>query len=103
MTFRVALDECAPENANDVAALEQREVERNFRDFAGGKPDHQKAALPGDRAQRGFRVCTADGIVNYVSTFAAGCLAQRVLQIRGCVIDDVVGAALAAERELVVG
>src|SRR5688572_8404105 len=39
---RLALRELAPEDADDRAALEQRQVERNLRDLTGGKPDHQQ-------------------------------------------------------------
>src|SRR3546814_15743683 len=49
---RLARDESAPEDARDVAALEQGQVERQARD-ARGEADDQIAALPRDRAQRG--------------------------------------------------
>src|SRR5204863_7331036 len=103
VTLWVALDEGAPEYADDVATLEQREVERDLRNFAGRKPDHQKAPLPRDRAQRGFGVSAANRIVDHVGAFAAGEAAQRFLQILRRIIDARVGAALLAERELVVG
>ena len=87
MAFRVALDERAPEHADDVAAFEQREIERDLRDLAGRKADHQKAPLPGDRAQRGFGVRPADRIVDHVGALAAGDAAQRLLQVFLRVVD----------------
>ena len=103
MALRIALDERAPEHADDVAALEQREIERNLRDLAGRKADHQEAPVPGDRAQRRLRIGAADRIVDHVHALAAGDAAQRLLQVLLRVVDRLVGAALAAEGELVVG
>ena len=58
----LARDEAAPEHAAHVAALEQRQIERQPGD-AGGKADDQIAALPGDRAQRRLGIVAADRIV----------------------------------------
>ena len=83
--------------------FEQREIERDLRNLAGRKADHQEAPVPGDRAQRGFRIGSADRIVDHVHALAAGDAAQRLLQVFLRVVDRLVGAALPAEGELVVG
>ena len=63
---RVLGDPGSPEHADDVATLQQRQVQRDLRDVAGGEPDHQILALPGDGAQRGFRVVAADTVIDHV-------------------------------------
>src|SRR6185369_599579 len=45
--LRFAAREIAPEHADDGAAFQQREVERDLRDIARGETDHQQAAAPG--------------------------------------------------------
>src|SRR3546814_6846691 len=62
---RLARDESAPEDARDVAALEQGQVERQARD-ARGEADDQIAALPRDRAQRGLGIIAADRVIDAV-------------------------------------
>jgi len=47
-----------------VAALEQHQVERQLRNLAGAKPDHQEAPRHGDRPQARFRIGAADRIVD---------------------------------------
>src|SRR3954462_8837902 len=103
MTHWVALDKRTTEYADHISAFQEREIESNFRDFAGRKTDHQKPPAPRDRAQRCFRVRSADRIVDYVDALAAGDAAQAFLHIFVGVVDDLVGAALAAERELAIG
>src|SRR3546814_9353899 len=65
VALRLARDEGAPEDAGDVAALEQRQVERQARD-ARGEADDEIAALPRDRAQRGFGIVAADRIIDEI-------------------------------------
>src|SRR3546814_3906621 len=60
---RFARDECAPEDAGDVAALEQGQVERQARD-AGVKADDQIAALPRDGSQRRPGIIAADRVID---------------------------------------
>ena len=72
----IAGGEGAPEDAADVAALEQGEVERQLRD-AGGEADDEIAALPGDRAQRRLGIVAADRIVDQVRAVRA----DRVLEL----------------------
>ena len=93
--------ERAPEHADDLAALEQHEVERNLRDVAGGEADDEVAALPGDAAQRRLGERAADRIVDDVDAVAAGERLDALLEILVRVVDALVGAVLAAERELV--
>ena len=56
----------APINANDLAALQQREVERNAGNVAGRKSDDEKPSFPGNGAQCRFRVAVADGVVDHI-------------------------------------
>src|SRR3546814_16848012 len=67
---RLARDESAPEDARDVAALEQGQVERQARD-ARREADDQVAALPRDRAQRGPGVIAADRVIDEVRAIRA--------------------------------
>src|SRR3546814_8486736 len=55
VAHRLARDESAPEDARNVAALEQGQVERQARN-ARGEADDEIAALPCDRAQRGLGI-----------------------------------------------
>src|SRR5438046_5008859 len=56
----LARGELSPEHTDDLATLEQGEIERQLRD-TGGKADDEIASLPPDRAQRRFGVITAPG------------------------------------------
>src|SRR5262249_56213304 len=49
----------SPEHAEDGAALQQYEIERQFWNLSGGKSDDQVAALPGERTQRRLAVAAA--------------------------------------------
>src|SRR5437870_3752701 len=60
--LRVARGESSPEDAADVAALQQSQVERESRN-AGRKADNEEPPLPGDAAKRRLGVIAADGIV----------------------------------------
>ena len=99
--------EGAPEHADHLAGLEQRQVERQLGD-AGREADHQEAALPGDGAQRGLRIVAADGIVDDVGAVLAAGLLEEVGQRLGAglvegagrIDDAVVGAVLPGERQL---
>ncbi len=93
----------APEHAADVAALQQREVERHLRNVAGRKTDHQEAAFPGDRAQRRLGVAAADGIEDDVDALAARQLAQAFLQVFLRIVQRQLGAMLPGEFQLLVG
>src|SRR5688572_6193029 len=60
---RLATHPASPEDADDLAALQQWQIERNARD-ARRKPDDQKATRPVDRTQRRLRVIPAYRIVD---------------------------------------
>ena len=66
MTFGLPADERAPEDSDDVAALEQRQVQRDLRDLAGREPDDEEATLPGGGAQSRLAVLAADRVVDDV-------------------------------------
>ena len=79
--FRIAARELAPEHADDVAAFKQREVERDFRNFARGKTDHEEASFPRNRTQRGFGEVAADRIIDHIHALAVGQRLQPLFQI----------------------
>src|SRR3546814_13251107 len=102
---RLARDESAPEDARDVAALEQGQVERQARD-ARREADDQVAALPRDRAQRGLGVIAADRVIDEVRAIRADGFLElarqrlrRILVERLAAIDDdLVGARSPPDR-----
>ena len=102
MRGRLARNPAAPEDPAHVAALEQHQVERHFRDLAGREADHEETPLPAERTQRRLGVRTADRIVDHIDAALAAEPAQAVAQVLGRVVHDRVGAVLAREAELVV-
>src|SRR3546814_5573660 len=52
IALRLPPREGPPEDTDHRAALQQREVERDLRDVAGGETDHEEAAIPGHGPQR---------------------------------------------------
>ena len=76
MTRGLPADERAPEDSDDVAALEQREVQRDRRDLAGSEADDEEATLPGGGAQGGLAVRTTDRVVHDISSDATGQVAD---------------------------
>src|ERR1700723_38042 len=66
----VPAGELAPEDADDFATLEQRQVQRQLRN-AGREAHHQMAPLPGDRAQRRFGVIAADSVIDDIGSVRA--------------------------------
>ena len=97
----LALDERGPEHPDHRAAFEQHEVERNARDRAGSKAEHEIASLPGHRSQARLGGIAAHHIVKHIDAFGRGQLFEPDLEILVLVIDAVVGAVLAGEGELV--
>src|SRR5262245_50473354 len=63
--------ELAPEDADDRAALEQRQVQRDLWNVARCEAADQQPSSPRDRAQRELRVRATDRIVDDVGAFAA--------------------------------
>ena len=94
--------QCAPEHAADIAALQQRQIERHLRNVAGGESDHQEAAFPGDRAQRGLGIAAADRIENNIGALAAGEPPQAFLEIFLGVVQAEFGAVRFGEFKLLV-
>ena len=103
MALGIAAGERAQEDADDLAPLEQHEVERQARDLTAREPDHQEPALPRHRPERRLGERTADRVVTHVDTVLARQLLEPAAQVVGGVVDDVGGAVLAAQVELVVG
>ena len=97
---RIALHRLAPEHADGLAAFEQQEVERDFRNVAGGKADDEETALPAGCAQCRLGGIAADAVVDDVDAATAGQPAQTFLEIVGAVVDRLVGAVLARHRKL---
>src|SRR4030088_2421423 len=79
------------------SALEQRKVERQRRNGAGGEPDHQMPAAPGDRAERLQRDLAADGIVDHIRPVSAGQRLERVAPVSLGVVDGFIRAVLSRE------
>src|SRR4051794_19644637 len=98
----VAADPGSPEHAEDGAALQQDQVERQLRDLAGGKADHEMPSLPGERAHRRLAVGAAHRIEHDVDAVLAADTLEPGAQVLGVVVQHLVGAVGAGERELVV-
>src|SRR5258706_5014247 len=99
---RLAPREVAPEHADNRGALEQREVEGQARNVAGGEAHHQQAPAPGNGAERRLAVRAADRVIDHVCAFAAGEALHLLAQVLAGVIDGRIRAMLAAHSELVV-
>src|ERR1700730_16516697 len=72
----IALGESAPEYADDLARLQQREIERQSGD-SGGEAAHQEAPPPGEGAKRRLAVAAAAGIVDPVGALLAASLLKE--------------------------
>src|SRR5207302_9192115 len=70
--LRLAAREIAPEHAHRRSALEQREVQRQLGDLAGGEADHEQPSAPGDGAERRLAVGAADRVVDDVDSAPLG-------------------------------
>src|SRR3546814_755440 len=103
IALRLPPREGPPEDTDHRAALQQREVERDLRDVAGGETDHEAAAIPGHGPQRRLAQITADGVVADIAAPAVGELLHASLEVLGRVVDGLRGAPGAAQLELVVG
>ena len=72
-------------------------------ELAGSESDHQEAALPGDRAQRGLGIAAADGIEDNIGALAAGEPPQAFLEVFGGVVQAELGAVRLREFKFFVG
>src|SRR5260370_27368719 len=77
MLLGISLRELAPENPDDLAALEQGQIERQFGN-AGGETDHQVPSGPSDGAQRRLAVITAPRLANDMGALRAASRLQPV-------------------------
>src|SRR5579862_6982073 len=68
--LRKARGEVPPEDADDLAALEKRKIERELGD-SRGEADNQVPASAADRAQRRLAVVAADGVVDHLRALLA--------------------------------
>src|SRR5215831_3475438 len=85
--LRLAGVEAPPEDADDRAAFEEWQVERNPWDLAGGEANHEVAPIPGRATQRWLRVAAADRVHHNVDALAAGQLLDALLEVFADVVD----------------
>ena len=95
-----ALHVPAPEHAHDARALEQREIERQFRNLAVGEADDEIAPAPSDAAKRRLRVLAADRIEDHVRSVAVRERADAFAQVLARIVDGRVRAVFDGERKL---
>ena len=69
-------------HAHDREALDQRHVDRDGRDAAGGEADHQEAAVEGDAAHALVEHVAADRVVDHVRAAPAGELLDPLAETR---------------------
>src|SRR5262245_53249600 len=93
----------SPEHAEDGAALQQHEIERQFWNVSGGKSDDEVAALPGERAQRRLAVAAAHWIEHDVDAVLAADALERVAQLLPFIVHQLMRPVGAGKGELVVG
>src|SRR6476620_1261728 len=97
---RLAPRKIAPEHADDRGALEESEVERQLRNFAGGEADDEQPPAPGERTERGLGVGSADRVVDHVDAAAVGERLDALAQVLLRIVDSGVGAVAPAHGEL---
>ncbi len=97
----------APEHADDLAVLQQGEVERYLRN-AGGKSDDEEAPFPVHGPQHGLGIVATDTIIDHVDPAPAHALdgvgqllLLRVVEVAGGIDQPVIGALLLRHGELV--
>src|SRR6266851_516520 len=95
----VARSERAPEDADNRTALEQAEIERNARNIASREADDQMATLPGQPAQRRFRIRTANRIKDHINTFACCEGLDTLFEILAGIINAFIRAMLATDGQ----
>src|SRR2546427_8352260 len=92
--LRLAAREVAPEHAHHRSALEEREVQRQLGDLAGGEADHQQPSPPRDGAERRLAVSAADRVVDDVDSAPLGQALDALAQGFGGIVYGRVGGAL---------
>ena len=94
--LRMAPREAAPVHPHHLAALQQRQVERQLRDLAAGETDHEVAPVLGAGAQRRLGQRAADRVEHQVHAAPAGGRLELRAQVLGGVIDQHIGSQRAA-------
>src|SRR5712664_4118306 len=84
--LRLAAREVAPEHSHHRSALEEREVQRQLGNLAGGEADHEQPSAPGDGAERRLAVGAADRVVDDVDSAPLGKAFDALAQIFGGVV-----------------
>ena len=79
----IALHVRPVQHAEHVAALEQRQVERQVRNLAAGKSNDEVAPAPGDRADGGLGINVADGIADDIDAFGSAALLEYLRELPG--------------------
>ena len=90
----------APKNSDDGAALQQRQVQWDFRDFTGRESNDQITSIPAYAAQRRLGEFAPYRVINNVSAFVTRQLFDAFAQVFGLVVDHFVGPKLFAGVEL---
>src|SRR5258708_14328535 len=98
--LRLAAREIAPEHAHHRSALQEREVQRQLGDLAGGEADHEQPSAPGDGAERRFAVGAADRVVDDVDSAPLGKAFDALAQIFAGAVDGRAAAVLAPDPKL---
>ncbi len=91
--------EVAQRRAERGAVLHEQPVGRDLR-HAGHEADEEDAAAPAERRQRGVEEIAADGIEAHVGALVVRQRHHALGELLGRVVDEVVRAALAGDREL---
>src|SRR5690349_25067183 len=99
----LAGDKRTPEDADNRAAFEQWEIERDTWNLACREANHQEPAIPGDTAQRRLGVVAAYRVINNIHPIAAGERFYLLLQVGCAVIDEFISAMLLADCQLCIG
>ena len=85
----IAGRELPPEDADDLGAFEEHEVERDLRDLAGGEADDEVARPSTPSRATPPRRLAADRIVDDVGAVAVGERLDALFEILARVVDDV--------------
>src|ERR1700730_10703837 len=92
MRFRLAFLGLGEIDDQQGAPFEKGKIERQCRDGAGGKPDHEVPSSPGDRAKSLYRHLAANRVKDDIRAMAADQPLERISPIRPCVVYGLVGA-----------
>ena len=88
-----ACSERAPEYADNGAAFEKRQIERDARYVSCREADNQETAIPCHAAQGRFGVIAAYRVEGDVDAITCGERLHALLEVLGAVVDDLVDEA----------